>query len=149
MFRELDIYSDFVTNSHGEYWDSVCEKLWVPVQNHSGTVFKNVSPRRKMLGPLCNQTVNPLSPISAQDQFSPNDIHRLSWTKSMRINKMITERKNIWSFTKFSQIILQGNVRRPVWRICMWILGLKGLSWRQTPQLCIKVYWNKSILIPL
>ena len=36
---------------------------------------------------------NPLSPNSAQDQFSPNDIHRLSWAKSMRINKMITKRK--------------------------------------------------------
>ena len=36
---------------------------------------------------------NPFSPNSAQDQFSPNDIHRLSWAKSMRINKMITKRK--------------------------------------------------------
>ena len=35
--------------------------------------------------------------------------------------------KNIWSFTKFSQIIIQGNVWRPVWRISMWILGLKRL----------------------
>ena len=39
--------------------------------------LKTVSPRRKMLGPLCNQTVNPLSPISAQDQFSPNDIQTI------------------------------------------------------------------------
>ena len=37
--------------------------------------------------------VIPLSPNSAQNQFSPNDIHRLSWAKSMRINKMITKRK--------------------------------------------------------
>ena len=36
--------------------------------------------------------LNPLSPNSAQNQFSPNDIHRLSWAKSMRINKMITKR---------------------------------------------------------
>ena len=36
---------------------------------------------------------NPLSPNSAQNQFSPNDIHKLSWAKSMRINKMITKRK--------------------------------------------------------
>ena len=35
----------------------------------------------------------PLSPNSAQDQFSPNDIHRLSGAKSMRLNKMITKRK--------------------------------------------------------
>ena len=29
---------------------------------------------------------------------------------------------------KFSQLILKGNVWRSVWRICMWILGLKGLK---------------------
>ena len=37
--------------------------------------------------------IKPLSPNSAQNQFSPNDIHGLSWAKSMRINKMITKRK--------------------------------------------------------
>ena len=36
--------------------------------------------------------------------------------------------KNLWSFIKFSQLILQGNVWRSVWRICMWILGPKGLK---------------------
>ena len=29
---------------------------------------------------------------------------------------------------KFSQLILKGNAWRSVWRICMWILGLKGLK---------------------
>ena len=33
-----------------------------------------------------------------------------------------------WSFIKFSQLIHEGNVWRSVWRICMWILGLKGLT---------------------
>ena len=37
--------------------------------------------------------LNPLSPSSDQHQFSPSDIRRLSRAKSMRINKMITERK--------------------------------------------------------
>jgi len=32
------------------------------------------------------------------------------------------------SSTKFSQLILYGNVKRPVWRICMWILRLQGLN---------------------
>ena len=40
---------------------------------------------------------------------------------------MITIEKMLWSFIKFSQLILQGNVWRSVWRICMWILGVKGL----------------------
>ena len=42
---------------------------------------------------LTKCSINPLSPNSAQNQFSPNDIHRLSWAESMRINKMITKRK--------------------------------------------------------
>ena len=41
---------------------------------------------------------------------------------------MITQVKMPWSFIKFSQLILKGNVWRSVWRICMWILGLNGLS---------------------
>ena len=45
----------------------------------------------------------------------------------MRINKMITKEIMPWSFIKFSQHILYGNVQRSVWRNCMWILGLKGL----------------------
>ena len=40
---------------------------------------------------------------------------------------MITIEKIPWSFIKFSLPILKGNVWRSVWRICMWILGLKGL----------------------
>ena len=43
------------------------------------------------------------------------------------------------SFMKFSRLFLKGNVWRSVWRICMWILGLKArvnnfvrgwLAWR-------------------
>ena len=70
---------------------------------------------------------NPLSPNSDQHQFSPNNIHTLSRDKVMRINKMIIIEKIPWSFIKFSQLILKGNVWRSVWRICMWILGFKGL----------------------
>ena len=40
---------------------------------------------------------------------------------------MITIEKIPWSFIKFSQLILKVDVWRSVWRICMWILGLKGL----------------------
>ena len=34
--------------------------------------------------------INHLSPNSDQEQFSPNDIHTLSWDEVMGINKMIT-----------------------------------------------------------
>ena len=37
--------------------------------------------------------LNPLGPTSDHHQFSPNDIHRLSRAKFMRINKMIIKRK--------------------------------------------------------
>ena len=71
--------------------------------------------------------VIPLSPNSDQQLFSPNNIHTLSRDKVMRINKMIIIEKIPWPFIKFSQLILKGDVWRSVWRICMWILGLKGL----------------------
>ena len=52
------------------------------------------------------------SPNSDQHQFSPNDIHTLSRDKVMRINKMITTQKMLWSIIKFSQLILYENVYR-------------------------------------
>ena len=73
------------------------------------------------------ERVNPLSPNSDQQQFSPNNIHTLSRDKVMRINKMIIIEKIPWSFIKFSQLILKGDVWRSIWRIYMWMLGLKGL----------------------
>ena len=43
--------------------------------------------------------LNPLSPDSDQHQFSPKDIHRLSREMVMRINKMITiKRENALIF---------------------------------------------------
>ena len=53
----------------------------------------------------------------------------------MRFNIMITSRKMLWSFIKFSQLIFKGDVWRSVWRICMWLLGLKGLSSMPTSNL--------------
>ena len=38
-------------------------------------------------------SINPLCPNSVQNQFSPNDNHRLSRAKSTRIDKMILKRK--------------------------------------------------------
>ena len=74
-----------------------------------------------------NLSINPLSPNSDQQQFSPNNLHTMSRDKVVRIWKMITNEKMPWCFIKFSQLILKGNVWRSVWRICTWILGLKGL----------------------
>ena len=69
--------------------------------------------------------LNPLSPNGEQHQFSPNNIHTLSRKNVMKIYEMITKEQMLWSAIKFSQLILKGNVWRSVWRICMWILGLK------------------------
>ena len=45
----------------------------------------------------------------------------------MRINKVITWWEKLRYTNKFSQPILQGNVWRSVWRICIWIFfGCKG-----------------------
>ena len=43
--------------------------------------------------------------------------------KVMRTIKIIIKLKVLWSFIKFSQLILWGNVWRSVWRISMWIFG--------------------------
>ena len=88
---------------------------------------------------LENYLFNPLSANSDQHQFSPNNIHTLSRDKVMRINKMIIIEKIPWSFIKFSQLILKGDVWRSVWRICMWILGLKGLTSYNDYPFCIKL----------
>jgi len=37
-------------------------------------------------------------------------------------------------FNKFSQLNLQGNVQRSVWRTCMWILGFMGLIQSEIPR---------------
>ena len=78
---------------------------------------------------------------------NPNNIHTLSRDKVMRINKMIIE-KISWSFIKFSQIILKGDVWRSVWRICLWILGLKGLNFIFHLQgvKCTTSLWYKHVI---
>ena len=78
---------------------------------------------------LYRHPLNPLSPNSDQYQVSPNIIHTFSRDKVRRITKMITKEKMPWSFIKFSQLILKGNVCRSLWRICTCILGLKRLIW--------------------
>ena len=71
--------------------------------------------------------VNPLGPKSVQHQFSPNNISRSSRVKVMRITKLITKGRNTLILHQILWTILKRNVWRSVWRICIWILGLKGL----------------------
>ena len=72
--------------------------------------------------------VNPLSRKSDQHQFSPKYINTLSNESVRRIYKMINKEEMRWSVVTFSQLILQDNVETLVWRICIWISGLKGLK---------------------
>ena len=82
---------------------------------------------KKIANCLCN-SLNPFSANSDQQQFSPNNILHCQEIKLWELIKMITIEKMLWSFIKFSQLIVKGDVWRSVWRISMWILGLKGLS---------------------
>ena len=57
-----------------------------------------------------------------------------------------------WSFIKFFQLIHEGNVWRSVWRICLWILGLKGIADRRIPSNdprinCGKHFGSSSFLV--
>ena len=72
--------------------------------------------------------INPLSPKTDKHQFSPYIISMQSREEVMRIDKMITKGKMFRLFFIFSQLIQCRNVQRSVWRICMKILGLKGLN---------------------
>ena len=46
---------------------------------------------------VVNDLVNPLGPKSDQHQFSPNNISRSSRVKVMRITKLITKGRMLWS----------------------------------------------------
>ena len=72
------------------------------------------------------QLLNPLSPNSDQQQFSPNNIHTLSRDKVMRINKMIIIEKIPWSFIKFSQLIQEMYGDQFGEFVCGYNWGLKG-----------------------
>ena len=98
-----------------QYWFTFC-KFYLQKWLHHNKCLSEEEP------------FNPLSPNGDQQQFSPNNVHTLSRDKVVRIQKMIMKEKMPWSFIKFSQLILKGKVRRSVWRICLWILGLKGLK---------------------
>ena len=76
--------------------------------------------------------LNPLGPKSDQHQFSPNNMSRSTRVKVMRITKIIDyQRENALILNQILSTIHKRNVWRSVWRICMWILGIKGL--RSTP----------------
>ena len=93
--------------------------------------------------------LNPLSPNSDQHKISPNIIHTFSRDKVMRINKTINKEKMPWSFIRFSQLILKGNVRRSLWRICTCILGLQGLkdSMYNYAELCVSDFPSNNNII--
>ena len=84
----------------------------------------SVSNRMKILMQVQGVLFSPISPKSDQHLFSPNNIITSSREKVMRVNKIITSGKIhvLWSFIKFSQLILEGSVWRSVWRVCIWIL---------------------------
>ena len=75
---------------------------------------------------LVHILINPLSPMSDQYRFSPDITDSSSREKVTRISKMIIMGKVLWSLINFSSLIHEENVWTQVWRICMWILGLKG-----------------------
>ena len=110
---------DFQCNTSLQCWNNV-----VTIGNNVATILQCYVALKKS---LLRIVLNPLSTKSEQHIFSPNNIHTSPREKVM-VNKMISKGKVLWSITKFSQLILYGNVRRPVWRTCIWILRLKGLT---------------------
>ena len=95
---EIEIFtgptdSDFVTNSYSESWDSFCEKSLVPVQCQWVPIKKKKTLKLKMLGPLCNQTVNlktdskTLCYSILKLKYSPSILkHNKGWKKYTSLN---------------------------------------------------------------
>ena len=54
-------------------------------------------------------------------------VSKINFLLTISIDCQEQSLRDLWSFIKFSQLILQGIVWRSVWRICKWISGLKGL----------------------
>ena len=67
----------------------------------------------KSISILLQKKISPLSfkhlhhPKSDQLQYSPNNISRSSRGKVMKISKLITKGRTLWSYTKFSQLFLK------------------------------------------
>ena len=71
--------------------------------------------------------VNPLILESDQHLISPFNITHESNIKVMRIKEMIINWRTSWLLNKFSlQAHLENNVKRPVQRMCILMLGCKG-----------------------
>ena len=86
-----------------------------PEWNACGNMAKKVnkdSPVRPVPMPSCgckpyrSSHVKPLRPESDQHCFSPNNTSKLWRENVMRISKMVTKRKMLRFFIKFSQLIL-------------------------------------------
>ena len=85
----------------------------------STLVFKRTPPLFSRL--------NLLGPKNDQHQFSPNNISRSLRVKVMRITKLITKGRNALILKQILSTTLKRNIWRSVWRVGMWILGIKGL----------------------
>ena len=71
---------------------------------------------------------DPVSPKSDQHQFSPNNINTQSKEMVMRINKMITTGKMLWSFIKFSPLISKQMYEDQSGEFVFGYWGLKGYN---------------------
>ena len=102
---------------------------------HSGLLYQSWPPNSKHFetpGSNKYSGSNPLAPKRDQHQFSPNNIGRWTRVEVTRITQLITKGRTLWSWTKFSQLFLK--------RICMWIMGLKGLK-----ELCHEIYQIQTV----
>ena len=84
---------------------------------------------------------NPVNLKFDHHQFSPSNLHTFSREIVVRIIKVINKGKLQRSFIKFSKHSL-GNVLRTVWRICTWILGLKGSKKEDSEMQPIAYNWS-------
>ena len=81
---------------------------------------------------VLNKGINPLDAKSDQHQFFSHQHQQIIKSKAYEIYQIDYQRENALILNQILSTILKRNVWRSVWRICMWILGLKGLSYVTT-----------------
>ena len=117
FFEEFKLHKNFENNSsHQRVFGASWNEFWLEHASYSLPEWQAVKltffvPWHEVINSPDALTgnegnINPSSPNTDQHQFSPNNIHMLPREMVMRVNKMITEEKMLWSVVKLSQLIL-------------------------------------------
>ena len=100
--HEESFFPSFLKVSIDHLFDNLESGKRIIVLEKSREKFLNFGSKN-----LYEPCINPFRPKSHQHQFSVDNISRSSRVKVMRITKLITKGRTLWSHTKLSQLLLK------------------------------------------